>query len=235
MIRFFRKIRLQFLSQNRAGRYLFYALGEIVLVVIGILIALQINTWNEAQKIAKKEKSFLVNLRQDLEGDSVRLRTVTSTLGSALRYKRIFEGYFEGRPTDPDSLNAHFISQYNILVDFVPNSATIDELTNSNGFDLILNPRLRRQIVTLYNRYDDLKLKIEIGQEKRQVVLRHVSSKVQNINRLTGDEIAVLLEDPFYVNQTRMNYLATQMEAAEAAYRHCQETLALIRNDLHHD
>ena len=46
MIKFFRKIRQQLLAENRLGKYLIYALGEIVLVVIGILIALQINNWN---------------------------------------------------------------------------------------------------------------------------------------------------------------------------------------------
>jgi hypothetical protein len=232
---FLRKLRQRLLTENRVSKYLLYAVGEIVLVVIGILIALQINNWNEAQKMAKKEKLFLVNLQQDLESDSVRLNAIRTTLWTAVQYKRIFEGHMKGTPTDRDSLNAHFIRQYNILVDFVPNSTTMDELTNSNGFDLILNPRLRRQIVNLYNQYDDLKLKIAIGQEKAQVVLRHVSQKVKNINLLTGAEIAALLEDPFYVNQTHMNYLATQMAAAEAAYQQCVETLALIRNDLRHD
>jgi hypothetical protein len=50
MISFFRTIRLKLLSQNRVTRYLVYAFGEIFLVVIGILIALQVNNWNEGKK-----------------------------------------------------------------------------------------------------------------------------------------------------------------------------------------
>jgi len=50
MIKFFRKIRRQLLTENRFSKYLLYAIGEIVLVVIGILIALQINIWNENRK-----------------------------------------------------------------------------------------------------------------------------------------------------------------------------------------
>mgnify|MGYP000731225644 CR=1 FL=1 len=50
MIKFFRKIRYNLMSENRTGRYLKYAIGEIILVVIGILIALQINNWNEHKK-----------------------------------------------------------------------------------------------------------------------------------------------------------------------------------------
>ena len=55
MIKFFRKYRQQLLSENRFTKYLIYAIGEIILVVIGILIALQINNWNETQKQNKEE------------------------------------------------------------------------------------------------------------------------------------------------------------------------------------
>ena len=50
MIKFFRKIRQNLLSEGKTGKYFKYAIGEIVLVVIGILIALQINNWNEGRK-----------------------------------------------------------------------------------------------------------------------------------------------------------------------------------------
>ncbi|MDB4582337.1 DUF6090 family protein [Draconibacterium sp.] len=50
MLRFFRKMRTALIPESRFGRYLFYALGEIVLAVIGILIALRINNWNENRK-----------------------------------------------------------------------------------------------------------------------------------------------------------------------------------------
>ena len=55
MIKFFRKIRQKLLSENNFGKYLLYALGEILLVVIGILIALQVNNWNESKKISRQE------------------------------------------------------------------------------------------------------------------------------------------------------------------------------------
>ena len=61
MIKFFRKIRQNLLSEGKAGKYFKYAIGEIVLVVIGILIALQINNWNETRK---KEEQFISSLEQ---------------------------------------------------------------------------------------------------------------------------------------------------------------------------
>lgn len=65
MIKFFRQIRQKFLEQNKIGNYLKYAIGEIFLVVIGILIALSINNWNEDQKLQKKEKLYLERLKEE--------------------------------------------------------------------------------------------------------------------------------------------------------------------------
>lgn len=66
MIKFFRKIRQNLLSEGKTGKYLKYALGEIILVVIGILIALSINNWNETRQIKKVEKEILIILLEDL-------------------------------------------------------------------------------------------------------------------------------------------------------------------------
>ena len=57
MIKFFRRIRQQLLTENKLAKYLLYAIGEIILVVIGILIALQINNWNTS-KIESKNKEI---------------------------------------------------------------------------------------------------------------------------------------------------------------------------------
>jgi lipopolysaccharide/colanic/teichoic acid biosynthesis glycosyltransferase len=69
MIKFFRKIRQNMLSEGKSLKYLKYAIGEIVLVVIGILIALQINNWNESRKNGTKEKEYLEGIKTDLEID----------------------------------------------------------------------------------------------------------------------------------------------------------------------
>lgn len=71
MISFLRKIRQKLLHENRITRYLVYALGEIFLVVIGILIALQVNNWNEERKMNLLEVSYYESLLQDLRTDSI--------------------------------------------------------------------------------------------------------------------------------------------------------------------
>ena len=58
MLKFFRKIRQNLLSEGKTGKYIKYAFGEIILVVIGILIALQINTWNEDYKSKRKKEAI---------------------------------------------------------------------------------------------------------------------------------------------------------------------------------
>ncbi|MCB0663372.1 MAG: hypothetical protein KDC24_11575, partial [Saprospiraceae bacterium] len=69
MIKFFRKIRENLLSENKFSKYLLYALGEIVLVVAGILIALSINNSIESRKKQKLEKEILTEIRNNLAAD----------------------------------------------------------------------------------------------------------------------------------------------------------------------
>jgi hypothetical protein len=59
MIKFFKKIRRNLMDQNKTGKYLKYVVGEIVLVMIGILLALQVSNWNTDRKIKKKEIAIL--------------------------------------------------------------------------------------------------------------------------------------------------------------------------------
>jgi hypothetical protein len=73
MIKFFRKIRQNLIMENKTSKYLKYAIGEIVLVVIGILIALQINSWNDERKAKIVENNFFANVLLDLEKDNENL------------------------------------------------------------------------------------------------------------------------------------------------------------------
>ena len=69
MIKFFRKIRQRLLSENKFSKYLIYAIGEIVLVVIGILIALQIGQWNKESEVKELELTILKEIRSNLNDD----------------------------------------------------------------------------------------------------------------------------------------------------------------------
>ena len=74
MIKFFRKIRQNLLMENKTGKYFKYAIGEIILVVIGILIALQINNWNETKKKTIETRNVLLEIKEDLIQDKNSLK-----------------------------------------------------------------------------------------------------------------------------------------------------------------
>ena len=86
MIKFFRKIRQQLLLENKTATYLKYAIGEIILVVIGILIALQINNWNEQRKTINKEKGYIRAIYQDLQKDLNRISISREMLTEQYNY-----------------------------------------------------------------------------------------------------------------------------------------------------
>ena len=67
MIHIFRKIRNQLIKDNSLKKYLIYAIGEVFLVVVGILLALQFNNWNIEKENAKKEEWYLINIVEDIE------------------------------------------------------------------------------------------------------------------------------------------------------------------------
>ena len=74
MIKFFRKVRQKLLSENKFSKYLLYAIGEIILVVIGILIALQINIWNEQRKDRIEEANILRDIKGSISTDIQQLK-----------------------------------------------------------------------------------------------------------------------------------------------------------------
>jgi len=72
-MKFFRNSRKQFLTDNKFSKYLIYAIGEIILVVIGILIAVQVNDWNEQRKVARISKTYLQKMILELETTKTRM------------------------------------------------------------------------------------------------------------------------------------------------------------------
>ena len=76
MIKFLRKIRQNLLSDGKIGKYVQYAIGEIVLVVIGILIALQVNNWNEERNRKKEEIQYLITLQKDFKSAEFSFRQI---------------------------------------------------------------------------------------------------------------------------------------------------------------
>lgn len=148
MFKFFRQLRQNLLLKGNTGKYFKYAIGEIALVVIGILIALQINTWNEDRKTRARESKLLTELRtnlqiniQNLENDIRNQKKSTKTIDYLLDHLDRHRPYL-------DSLGYYFAQ-----ADFAPDvvlSASAFETLKSVGLELIHTDSLRSAIINLF-------------------------------------------------------------------------------------
>jgi len=80
MIKIFGHIRQRYISGGITKKYVLYTIGEIVLVVIGILIALQINNWNEDKSVEKQLYTNIISIKEDIQEESILLNTIINTL-----------------------------------------------------------------------------------------------------------------------------------------------------------
>ncbi len=150
MIKFFRKIRQNLLSENKFSKYLIYAIGEIFLVVIGILIALQINNWNEKRKQTNNELNLLVSLRADLKFNQIEVIGLRDDMKSKIKSANVLLNNLRLLSISEDSLKSIIedISAGNI---FNNANTTYKSIANNSGVT-ISNANLRKQMILLYER-----------------------------------------------------------------------------------
>ena len=147
---FFQKIRHRLLNNSKFSRYLLYAIGEIVLVVIGILIALQINSWNQRRERNEEEKRVLTNLKTDLQNDIYQLEI---NIRSALDRKAKTDTLLDilSKP-EQHSMDRFLALVYPLFYEshFEVNSGTFDESLASGTIKYIKNDSLRQDIFEYY-------------------------------------------------------------------------------------
>jgi hypothetical protein len=163
MIKFFRKIRQNLLSEGKTGKYLKYAIGEIILVVIGILIALSINNWNENRKTSLKEASNLKSIKSELESSLQEIRT---DYGRILKYKQstlnIYR-YIQEKPALVDSMYLDFHNSIQFSF-FFPKTSTYETFKSGN-LDLIKSDSLRMLIIDIYEA-GYVRIKTKVGSRR---------------------------------------------------------------------
>ena len=150
MLKIFSKVRQKLVSGNRFGKYLLYALGEIVLVVIGILIALQINEWNEKNQHNKEEKRILLSMLKDIVNDTVQL---ASNINNAENRTAIMDTVYLALRNPQQFTPSQFLQKAFVLAsndEFKVNSGTFDESLSSGSLKYIRNDQLRQQIFEYY-------------------------------------------------------------------------------------
>ncbi|MDT0554744.1 DUF6090 family protein [Patiriisocius hiemis] len=149
MIKFFRKIRQNLLSENKFSKYLIYAIGEIILVVIGILIALQINNNNELNKQRAKEVQFLKNLKSDLIFEESELERYIGIRESIVSSAQIALEHFNGKPVENIQMFNYHTFNVGIWQEFQRNNNTFVELLNSGNFTIISNESIKNELLNL--------------------------------------------------------------------------------------
>ncbi|NQZ43011.1 MAG: hypothetical protein HRT65_01790 [Flavobacteriaceae bacterium] len=158
MIKFFRRIRQQLLADNKLGKYVLYAIGEIVLVVIGILIALQLNRMREEQQDRAKELSYLKEINLDFKYNKQQLDSIldfnAGSLKAGLKLDSLMtimkrDVAVKDHPNYPmnDSMFSYQSRLFTNL-SFNPKNGSVRALINSSSFDLIQNDSLRRMLIS---------------------------------------------------------------------------------------
>lgn len=149
MIKFFRHIRKSLLIKNENSKYFKYAIGEILLVVVGILIALQINNWNEDRKSTNKEIEILTDFKSGLEFDLLQLDSILDHYDRAKASLNIILDHLENDLPYADSLAVHFFNS-TLIYDSGGLTDGVFETLKSTSFDLISNKEIRDLIIFVY-------------------------------------------------------------------------------------
>jgi len=148
MIGFFRKIRKQLADDNKPLKYLRYAVGEIILVVIGILIALQVNNWNDRVKERSVEIKILQEILSNLEHDLVEIHSDIESMDSVNKASKDINRFIK---TDsmPSETFYYDVAKLRVNPHFDPNKSGYNLLI-SKGVEIILNDSLRGSLSLLY-------------------------------------------------------------------------------------
>lgn len=181
MIKFFRKIRYNLMSENKTGKYLKYAIGEIILVVIGILIALSINNWNEARKTREKEVLYLTNIKNDLENSIQNIETFISKRNRQINTANNIIEHFKGKPiNDWNAFNKKLIDIYSWERFYLVEN-TYQELRNSGNLSLISNIKVKNGLKDLELLYAKLKIKESHYRHDAETTLHEGSYEMHDI------------------------------------------------------
>ncbi len=153
MIRLFRKIRHRLLSENNYGIYILYAAGEILLVIVGILLALQIDNWSQVRADKKSESYFLNQIRGELISDSLTMHQHKLDFeNNLILIDSLVEAIHQS--DNRNEFNAalrNYLDEVWSALFITLNDATFEEMKSSGKLGIIKNNTLRNRIVSIYS------------------------------------------------------------------------------------
>jgi len=237
MLRFFSKLRYKLATENRAAKYLRYAVGEILLVVIGILIAIGLNNLRDQYKENKLELTILQQIEETMKQDSLFLQELTTQMEEKFYETQDLKNYMKEDKPYVDSLKGIFssISYFNGLT---PNQTSFDKLKDA-GINIIKNDSLQNMI-PIYFRSMELLLNINETYDlsvyfRNKIYPKYFKSFMWNpeIGSEPKDFEQLKKSDDFYValdyviNDSGFYFLQYQMAAKSNA-----KLLRLLRTEL---
>ena len=244
------------MEQNKTSKYFKYAIGEIILVVIGILIALQINNWNEQRKESKKEQQILLSLKEEFQQNIKELSFDHNINLGCLKAIITLLNFDSSREFETRFLDSLMGQAYNFAT-FDARLGVINDISSSGNLELISDSNLRYALNQWTGELNDYKEDVIIRRDywvhnvspltnkflpirntdyfqdrkdyKRELILKpKVVSKKNYSDFMTNLEVDGMLFD-YYMNQS---FVTTN---EEVIMEFLQSTLKLIDRNINHD
>jgi hypothetical protein len=156
MIPFFRKIRKKLADDNKPIKYLRYAIGEIVLVVIGILIALQINNWNQDRIEYKRTKILLSNLKLDVEENIKYLKDLQKSIEIRKDYADFIIKSLENQKVTDSSMFITAMTRVGWIFNDSQKLATYNEIISSGNLAYINSENLKNELARYQSQAEEI-------------------------------------------------------------------------------
>ena len=205
MIQFFRKIRQNLLSEGKTRKYLKYAVGEIVLVVIGILLALQVNNWNEERKSKIETNKIREELNAEFYNNRIVLNERIKDLNLANSYVRKVLSLINKEKKHLASVNIDSIISKSLKYgNYNPANSTINELISSGKLGLIKNDSIKENLFNWLQLIEDADEDFKNQDLQATTLLipylyKNVSMKNLNTyNNIGVDEKSELINGDYY-------------------------------------
>ena len=260
MLRFFRQIRQRFLTDNKFSKYLLYAIGEILLVVIGILIAIQVDNWNEARKDRNLYLNYLGRLNSDFETLHSRVGSLGEWADELLNLAEYQADFLNGKLTSLDTLKLAISIEFTSSVNrYQINLPTSSELSSTGRLAIIENDTIKNVLnnwqATITNResqneewhrwiykYRDLVRNILIKEDKINIdfawyspypddTRRWGSFKLNTAGIKITNELSEIPELPGLLNDILVERLITRDYFIKEK-RSARETIELIQREI---
>lgn len=233
MIRFFRQVRRQFLSESKFGKYLLYAIGEIVLVVIGILIALQINNWNNRRILDGNEMKSYQNIKNQLLEDQKELNEVKAFNNYQSKIFEYANKIIERKDFSLQDSLAPCVMSLAWFSDFHRSGYIYETLVNSGDIKLINNDTIPRKLQKLETTYIFAN---KLENMHWEMINNNVSKELKGIINYSTRK-PVIPEKLYTVemqNQfvTSMYLMATKDTVYSKALKEIDELIYLLNNEL---